>query len=405
VIEDGAAPPSHKQDPDTLVLRGRPRTAVRFRRSVIVGGATFAAAAVAGTAWFALQPPSFRAIGFTSERSDAGPRQPPDELAKAPATYGDVPRLGPPLPGDLGRPILEHRRRMEAQGMDDPGSAPRLKEQARAAELQRLAAEREAAARSPVLAELQSGHPASAGPSSGPGQAIDPAGSEPAGTSPAVQGEQARKRAFLDERDPTGDLNPHAIQDPPSPYVLSAGSIIPASLITGLSSDVPGLVTAQVTQNVFDSPTGKVLLIPQGTRLVGDYDSDVAYGQKRALVAWRRILFPDGSSIRIDGWPAADAGGRSGLADKVDAHGWALLKGVALSSLLGLGTGYSLRSDGAELADALLISAQQGGSKAADSLVAKSLDVQPTITVRPGWPLTVVVREDLALRPWDARRG
>jgi type IV secretory pathway VirB10-like protein len=119
--------------------------------------------------------------------------------------------------------------------------------------------------------------------------------------------------------------------------VLSAGSVISASLITGLRSDLPGLVTAQVISQVFDSPTGRILLIPQGSRLIGSYDSVVAFGQKRALIVWQRIMLPDGSSMKIDNVPATDASGYAGLQDKVDFHTWALLKGVALSTLLGVG--------------------------------------------------------------------
>src|SRR3546814_11674231 len=88
-----------------------------------------------------------------------------------------------------------------------------------------------------------------------------------------------------------------------------AGSVIAASLITGLNSDLPGLVTAQVTENVYDSVTGRTLLLPQGSRLIGSYDSVVAFGQSRALVVWQRIILPDGSSIRIDNVPATEPQG------------------------------------------------------------------------------------------------
>src|SRR6185312_7635155 len=109
--------------------------------------------------------------------------------------------------------------------------------------------------------------------------------------------------------DTQGDVNPHALVQSPSPYTLAAGSVISASLITGIRSDVPGLVTAQVTENTYDSATGRILLIPQGARLIGNYDSVVAFGQKRALVVWQRIIMPDGSSVRLDNEPAADPSG------------------------------------------------------------------------------------------------
>jgi type IV secretion system protein VirB10 len=186
---------------------------------------------------------------------------------------------------------------------------------------------------------------------------------------------------------------------------LQAGSIIAASLITGLNSDLPGLVTAQVTQNVYDSVTGRSLLIPQGSRLIGSYDSDIAFGQSRALVVWQRIILPDGSSIRIDNVPATDTQGYAGLTDRIDRHSWQLLKGVVLSTLLGVGSELSFGSSESDLVRAVRESAQQSGARAGDQLVARSLGIQPTLRVRPGWPLRVVVHSDLVLRPWQAEGG
>ena len=199
------------------------------------------------------------------------------------------------------------------------------------------------------------------------------------------------------------DVNPHPLVQPVSPWTLQAGSIIAASLITGLNSDLPGLVTAQVTENVYDSVTGRNLLIPQGSRLIGSYDSVVAFGQHRALVVWQRIILSDGSSIRIDNVPATDMAGYAGLSDKVDAHTWQLLKGVALSTLLGVGTELSLGDSESDLVRAIRESAQQGTSRAGDQIVTRTLNVQPTLEVRPGWPLRVVVHKDIVLAPWPGQ--
>jgi type IV secretory pathway VirB10-like protein len=182
--------------------------------------------------------------------------------------------------------------------------------------------------------------------------------------------------------------------------VLSAGSVIAASLVTGLNSDLPGFVIAQVSQPVFDSPTGRTLLIPQGARLLGRYDSVVAFGQTRALVVWQRILMPDGSSISVDNLPATDTQGYAGLADKLDLHSWQLLKGVGLSTLLGVGTQLSIGNDESDLVQAIRESAQQSGARAGDRVVQRALDVQPTIRVRPGWPLRVILHKDLVLPAW-----
>ena len=196
------------------------------------------------------------------------------------------------------------------------------------------------------------------------------------------------------------DVNPHRIAAAPSPWLLSSGSVIAASLVTGLNSDVPGLVVAQVTENVHDSITGRVLLIPQGARLVGRYEDRTAFGQRRARVIWQRIIWPDGSSLRIGDLPASDATGQAGLADSVDLHSGSLLKGIALSTLLGAGTELGFGGEESELVRALRQSAQQNGARAGDRLVDRHLDIPPTIRVRPGWPLRVIVHQDLILKPW-----
>ena len=160
------------------------------------------------------------------------------------------------------------------------------------------------------------------------------------------------------------------------------------------------MVTAQVTENAYDSMTGRIQLIPQGARLIGSYDSVVAFGQKRALVVWQRVIFPDGASIRIDNVPATDTAGYAGLADKVDFHTWALLKGVTLATLLGAGTELSFGSNESDLVQAIRESTQQNADRAGQQITMKNLDIQPTITVRPGSPLRVVVQKDLVLHPW-----
>ena len=205
---------------------------------------------------------------------------------------------------------------------------------------------------------------------------------------------------FVGQRDAAGDINPHGLTPAVSPYTLHAGSVIAASLITGLNSDLPGLVTAQVTENVYDSVTGRILLIPQGSRLIGSYDSVVAFGQTRALVVWQRIILPDGSSIRIDNVPATDLAGYAGLSDRLDRHTWQLLKGVALSTLLGVGTELTFGSAESDLVQAIRQSAQQSGARAGDQLVTRNLNIQPSLRVRPGWPLRIVVHKDIVLRPW-----
>lgn len=396
----GDPAPAPKVDPGTLMLRGSPGRIVRFRRGLIIAVAALGSSAVAGVAWMALKPPSFNVGIEPPPRPAPSAKAPPDVLANAPRTYAEVPVLGPPLPGDLGRPILKHQRDVEA-----PPDREGLRQARERVEAERsaLAAERKAARESGVLLPLARAAPPGA----------DEAPDNPVA---AVRVTRARDERLapddrIDHAGPprhgdrftgvgeAGDVNPHALRRPASPHVLMAGSVIAASLITGLNSDLPGLVTAQVTENAYDSATGRTLLIPQGSRLVGSYDNVVAFGQRRALVVWQRIILPDGSSLRIGNMPASDSGGYAGLADEVDRHSWQLLKGVALSTLLGVGAELSIGGEG-ELLRAVRESTQQGVARAGDQIVAKGLGIQPTITVRPGWPLRVLVSRDLVLPPW-----
>jgi type IV secretion system protein VirB10 len=158
-------------------------------------------------------------------------------------------------------------------------------------------------------------------------------------------------------------------------------------------------VIAQVTQNVYDTVTGQIVLIPQGARLLGRYDSVIAFGQSRALLVWSRIIFPDGASIVIDNMPASDVAGYAGLSDQVDFHTFRLLKGVALSTLLGVGTELSFGQNESDIVEALRESAQTAANQAGQKIVQRNLDIQPTINIRPGWPLRVIVHKDLVLRP------
>ncbi|MBO9712453.1 MAG: TrbI/VirB10 family protein [Sphingomonas sp.] len=384
-----------KADPETLAIRARPARAIRFRRGVIIAAAAIASLAVMVIAWMALKPVSFTGAGAPEERVRTDNRAPADTLSGLPASYGDAPRLGPPLPGDLGKPILDHRRAMAAEGAPAPVTQDTTEQDRRLAEAR-------AARESPLLAAAgtRSATPAQAAvanPASPPptGVASDRLALDPA----RDPNSQQRKIDFASGRDAGAAVNPHRVEQPASPYMLSAGSVIAASLITGIRSDLPGLVTAQVSENVFDSATGRILLVPQGARLIGTYDSVVAYGQSRALVVWQRIVLPDGASIRIDNVPATDPSGYAGLADKVDFHTWSLLKGIALSTLLGVGPELTLSSD-SDLIDAIRRSSQDNVARAGDQITSRNLQVQPTITIRPGAPVRLVVHRDLILQPW-----
>ncbi|HJP67970.1 MAG TPA: TrbI/VirB10 family protein [Sphingomicrobium sp.] len=395
--QSAATSPPHKEDPETLVLRGRPRPVVRFRRGLIVGITGAVAISLVSLAWVALEPPRLRTATTPIDSDEQSAKAPPDALVGVPKTYGDVPRLGPPLPGDLGRAILAHERsfgdaRVPAAagegGEDLAEAADRLRQRKEANEAGRTAA---------LMVQVGKNDPPL--PITGR-EETDPAipvQSQQAPTG-AIVASQQHKIDFA--RSDDGVLSSHQLSEPRSPWMLSAGTVIPASLVTGLNSDLPGTVIAQVTQNVRDSATERTILIPQGARLIGNYDPLVAYGQRRALLVWTRIVFPDGSSVELDHMPATDAAGYAGVSDRVNSHTWQLVKGVAISTLLGVGAQLSFGAGRSDLVRALRESAQENAARAGDQITSRNLEVQPTITVRPGWPVRALVNKDLILAPW-----
>jgi type IV secretory pathway VirB10-like protein len=193
-----------------------------------------------------------------------------------------------------------------------------------------------------------------------------------------------------------------------SEHELFAGSIIPAVLISGIDSDLPGVISAQVRQTVYDSLNPNVVLIPQGTKLIGQYSSAVAYGQHRVLAAWSRLIYPNGATIDLEGMSAADRQGRSGMADQVDNHYFKTFGSAILMSLLGVGAelsqpqnsgAFNTPSAGAQAASALATSLNQSGTL----LLQKNLQIQPTIKVRPGYTFNVIVNRTMILPPYQSR--
>jgi type IV secretory pathway VirB10-like protein len=199
----------------------------------------------------------------------------------------------------------------------------------------RIAQELEAARTSHLFATTNAGQIATAAVQA-------PTGAQAAATSPVGGSSdltsQDHKLAFLNGNVDRRTVSPDRVDAPASPFVLQAGAVIPAALLTGLRSDLPGQVTAQVTEDVYDSPTGRILLIPQGARLVGQYDAQIAFGQSRALLAWTRLIMPNGRSIVLERQPGADPEGYAGLEDEVDNHWGMLFKAAILSTLLSVGS-------------------------------------------------------------------
>jgi type IV secretion system protein VirB10 len=360
-------------------MRLRPSRApvTRLSRKVLVGLGIVGAACVSAALFFALAP--HRAT-TGSELYNLGSAPAPEGLASLPRDYTglprQVPKLGPPLPGDLGKPIVN-------AGAPAPPTASNS-----------LAQEEEAALKSRLF--VQTNYTQALGAT-----AQTPSASA-APAQPTATGTPASKDhnlAFLDGPVDRRTVSPDRVQPPASRYVLQAGSVIPAALITGIRSDLPGEVTAQVTEDVYDSPTGKFLLIPQGAKLVGQYDAQVSFGQSRVLLVWTRLIMPNGRSIVLERQPAADAAGYAGLEDGVDYHWGMLFKAAVLSTLLSVGSeaGTTGNNENA-LVQAIRQGSSQGFNQVGEQVVGRSLAVQPTLTIRPGFPVRVMVTRDLVFR-------
>lgn len=214
---------------------------------------------------------------------------------------------------------------------------------------------------------------------------------------------QDHKNDFLRSPPRSPDYLRSSLQRPVSRYELKASAIIPITLISGLNSDLPGPVTAMVRERVYDTVTGEHLLIPQGTRLFGWYDSKVAFGQERVLLCWDRLLFPNGNSINLQCMPAGDLQGQAGLTDEVDHHLDRLMAAVGLSTLLAVGT-QAIAGDPTGEQPTLAQTAARNASgqinSAGQAFVGRQLNIQPTITVRPGFAANLFVTKDLILEPY-----
>lgn len=217
------------------------------------------------------------------------------------------------------------------------------------------------------------------------------------------QNMQAAKKAFLQENSQAmSDNYLHAtLKNPISPYEVKAGTIIPGILITGLNSDLPGQITAQVRSNVYDTISGKYLLIPQGAKLTGLYDSQVAYGQERVLVVWRRIIFPNGKSIDLQGMPGVDLSGYAGFKDQVNNHYGKIFGSVLLMSVLSAGAQLSQPQQTQNPFQPPTVNqtlAQSLGTNLANTgmmITSKNINIQPTLEIRPGYLFNISVTKDM----------
>lgn len=416
-----AEPVPFEEQAEALKLRTKPRPVTQINRKVVIAGAGVGAVLLFFAAAVALHPPKIAVNKAPRELYNTKNKPKADALGQLPASYDQlpakklVPQLGLPIPGDLGGAVLASERDLGVEptttkaGYQDFRPDP-VSEAERAKRL-REAKLAEDSLSSPVFFKVSGKTSVPAPKTPTPSDPVDPfaaikaaravygsGGASKAGADDPNK--QNSKTAFAGKADAKDIYNPHRVVDPVSPYEVMAGTIIPASLITGLNSDLPGTIIAQVTEPVYDTVSGAHLLIPQGARLIGRYDSKVSFGQNRALIVWDRILFPDGASLQIDALPGADQAGFSGLSDRTDNHWGRVLIAAGLASILGVGSELAI-DDSQSLARAIRDSFQQTANQAGQRVVERDLNIQPTLKVRPGWPLRVIVTRDLVLRPYE----
>lgn len=375
---------------------------MRLSRKALAVVGVAAGLGIGGSLIYALRPAGERQA---QELYNTDSRTTAETITSGPRDYAQAPRLGPPLPGDLGGPIVSAQQRGENVPVPPIGAragSPDPRAQAEEAARQRAAQERDAARTSSVFLGSNAGAAASPAPAM-PALPALPAPATPTSTDTAPQGGQAGRRAFMAQAFNQGTVSVERLTAPASANIVQAGSIIPAALITGIRSDLPGQITAQVTGNVYDSPTGRILLIPQGARLIGEYDSEIAAGQTRVLLAWDRLIMPDGRSIVLERQPGTDGAGFAGLQDRVNQHWGNLLKAAAVSTLLGVGAELGADSED-DLTRALRRGSQDTINQTGQQIVRRQINVPPTLIVRPGHPLRVVLTRDLVLEPMGATR-
>ena len=400
------AGPDHGED-DARPLTGEPAAPMRLRaeaprvtrlsRKVLAGIGLVASVGIGGALIYALQTrdggKQAEELYSTDNRTTA------DGLAGLPRDYTG-PHLGPPLPGDLGRPILDAQNRGQSvptPGIAAPNPGISAEEQRRlqeieAARLSRLFASAETRA-TPTIATtagVTTPNPPTLPNLTGLGLAPQP----------ATPSAQDRQLAFLNATPDKRTVSPDRVTAPASSNILQAGAVIPAALITGIHSDLPGQITAQVTENVYDSPTGRILLVPQGTRLIGQYDNGVGFGQRRVLLVWNRLIMPNGRSIVLERQPGADAEGYAGIEDGVDYHWGELFKAAALSTVLSVGAEAGSSGQESDIVRALRQGASNSISQTGQQIVSRQLNIAPTLTIRPGFPVRVIVTRDLVLEPY-----
>jgi type IV secretory pathway VirB10-like protein len=412
-----------KERAERLELRARPRRVTRLKRKAVIGAVVILLAVTVLVVAWGLRSPTPRRENDVTPKPDVGHIARAEGLAALPRDYAsihastnttetggatnDVPLLGPPR-GELGQPLpmLEGDSREGGNPVRATGRVRR--------ESTEGTAPRGALTSSPFfkLSHRSRENAGDASATSLESAALVLDGNDSAGPVPA---DPKRERApgrprlasiatqYVNSPD-SGHSYIYGAPTPPLAHArrstLFAGTLIRGALLTAIDSDLPGEIVASVVENVFDSVSGRILAIPQGSRLIGEYDSKTSFGQRRLSVVWNRIIRPDGSSLTLDHLKGVDAAGRTGLEDEVDWHTGRLLSGAVASSVLGIGAELAApqrSSSGGNVISAAKDGIQDSINELGKQITQRNLDLRPTLRIRPGFPVQVLLNEDIIL--------
>lgn len=368
-MSDAPMPSTAAAAPD-ISIRARPPSPRRLSRKVLLGGALTLASVVAFAVLYGLSERPNRRSEQQAETAAAA-AGPPESIRLAPQNYAA---------GELG------------------------------AEEQDLAFEANASLEAP-RGEVWTGAQGASAPAPSAAEPVDPelaartapilfegvSGDNDRPTAPPAVGAQS---GFLAAQGGGDERLPARLSPPRSRYELMAGAVIPAALQTELNSDLAGRVIAQVTAPVFDSVTGRYLLIPQGSRLIGAYDSATAYGDRRLMLVWNRLILPNGWSINLEGMVGADGAGAAGIRDSTDNHLMRLTGAIALSAIVSVVANEAEDDEAESLAQSVGDAAAQEAARTGGRIIDRDLSVRPTLRVRAGAPVRVLVMRDINLRPY-----
>ncbi|HEX3896002.1 MAG TPA: TrbI/VirB10 family protein [Rudaea sp.] len=402
--DTGYIPPESTPPIDLRALNPRVK---RLNRSAIAAVVAGLAILIAFALAAALRQPAKTPVQSKANTqlvlpSDALNDLPGDYATAAARERRDVPKLGSPIGGEFGAAQLDVRNEALARtgtAADDP--VGKMLADMTLARLKRRAAARDA---KPDFGDHPIGTPTVATATEHASSSASTAADAEARSSRDQDNRQDDKVQFASARRTSDPYLEQSVLTPANTVYVGAGTLISAVLLTGINSDLPGMITAQVAETVYDTVSGKHVLIPQGSTLIGEYDSRVTYGQERVLFVWTRVRFPNGSSISLDGMPGTDLSGFAGVRDKVDNHWWKLAQGVVLGSLLGAAAqqsyGGGISTANPSLSQLATAGAAQNINSAGQQLVQKDLQVQPTLIIRPGQRVAVFVTKDIELPPY-----